>query len=265
MNDPEALGAPLSRSRRAAGYLVATVGTGVLALALVPFRDDIDALSMGWAFLAVVVFATLVGGLGPGITASLVAFATYNFAFFPPYGTFRVDHPEHVVVLLAFLALSALISVLLARARWRAERAEARERELRLQQDLATALVDPSPENDRHLAVLRLAASRLGLGRVDLYVTGPSGSGMDLEASTAPDEAPAEPGPGENGLGRFPLVVGRRAVGLLIAYGDRAPLSPAEQRTLTAFGDQLALVLERDRLLRASADHQREGRPGAVG
>ena len=160
MNDPDAI--PLSRGRRVTGYLVATLGTGLLALALVPFRDDVDALSMGWAFLAVVVLATLLGGLGPGITASLVAFATYNVAFFPPYGTLRVGHPEHVVVLLAFLALSALISVLLARARTRAERAEARERELRLQQDLATALVDPSPGNEHHLAVLRLASSRLG-------------------------------------------------------------------------------------------------------
>jgi len=88
---------------------------------------------------------------------------------------------------------------------------------------------------------------------------------MDLEASTAPDEAPAEPAPGEIGLGRFPLVVGRRAVGLLIAFGERPPLSGAEQRTLTAFGDQLALVLERDRLLRTSADRQREGQAGTTG
>ena len=41
-------------------------------------------------------------------------------------------------------------------------------------------------------------------------------------------------------------------MGLLVLRGERDAPTPAESRILRAFGDQLALVLERDRLLRAA-------------
>ena len=259
VDDPGALGT-LPLGRRVAGYALATVGTAALVAVLLPLRDDVDALSMGWAFLALVVITTLVGGLGPGLTASVIGFTAYNLEFFPPYHTLRVQEPEHVIVLLAFLGCSVLIASLLARARRRAAIAEARGNELALQQDLATALVDPSPGNEHALAALRLAAARWHLDRADLYATGPGGSGLDLLTTTG-DAAPTSPPTAERGLARFPLVVGRHAVGLLVLYGERPPLTSAETRAITAFGDQLALVLERDRLLRASADRQRGDLP----
>jgi two-component system, OmpR family, sensor histidine kinase KdpD len=52
---------------------------------------------------------------------------------------------------------------------------------------------------------------------------------------------------------RLPLSVGSNNVGLLVLTGRDAP-SEAESRILRAFGDQLALVLERDRLLRTATD-----------
>ncbi len=243
--------------RRPIGYALATAGTALLVVALLPLRDDVDVLSMGWAFLALVVITAVVGGLGPGIGASVVAFVMYNYFFFPPTHTFRVAELEHIVVLLVFLGLSALIAVVLAKARARAEIAEAREHELRLQQDLTTALVDPSPDDERYGVVLRLIASRLRFDRVDLYVTSPAGSGLDLLTSTGPGEPDLESSDDDRAdLERLPLIVGRRSVGLLVAQGERGSLTQAERRILTAFGNQLSLVLERDRLLRASVDQQ---------
>ncbi len=43
-------------------------------------------------------------------------------------------------------------------------------------------------------------------------------------------------------------------LGLVVLKGDRPPLTPAESRVLRAFCDQLALVLERDRLLRTATE-----------
>jgi two-component system sensor histidine kinase KdpD len=53
---------------------------------------------------------------------------------------------------------------------------------------------------------------------------------------------------------RLPLSVGSNNVGLLVLRGSRNAPSEAESRILRAFGDQLALVLERDRLLRTATD-----------
>jgi GAF domain-containing protein len=52
---------------------------------------------------------------------------------------------------------------------------------------------------------------------------------------------------------RLPLNVGRRNLGLLVMRGIREPLSSSERRILEAFGNQLALLLERDRVLRSAA------------
>ena len=49
------------------------------------------------------------------------------------------------------------------------------------------------------------------------------------------------------------LNVGRRNLGLLVMRGIREPLTPSEGRLLEAFGNQLALLLERDRVLRSAA------------
>src|SRR5205807_126967 len=81
-----------------------------------PFRDDLQPLSKGFGYMAVVVAAAAVGGLGAGIVASVLGFVAFNFFFIPPYATFAVGRGEDVVVLFVFLGLSVLISALLARA-----------------------------------------------------------------------------------------------------------------------------------------------------
>jgi two-component system sensor histidine kinase KdpD len=43
-------------------------------------------------------------------------------------------------------------------------------------------------------------------------------------------------------------------LGLFVLRGERPPLTPAESRVMRAFCDQFALVLERDRLLRAATE-----------
>src|SRR4249919_97592 len=150
------------RRRLVAGYLLATLGTAALVVVFHPFRNDLEPITEGFAFLTLVVVTVAVGGLGPGITASVLGFLAFNFFFIPPYDTFRIADPEHVVVLFVFLGLSILISYLIGEARARAEAAEARERELRMQQDLTYALVDPRPGSESYDFVLRMIVGRFG-------------------------------------------------------------------------------------------------------
>jgi hypothetical protein len=70
--------------RRAAGYGVATVGTLALTLGLLAVRGATTPLFKGFGFLVVVVAAAAIGGLGPGVLASLLGFLAFNFFFLPP-------------------------------------------------------------------------------------------------------------------------------------------------------------------------------------
>ena len=246
----------MNRNRRIAGYLLATLGTAALVAAFHPFRNDLDPVTEGFTFLALVVVTVAVGGLGPGVVASVLGFLAFNFFFIPPFDTFRIADAENVVVLFVFLGLSVLISYLIGEARARADAAEARERELRMQQDLTYALVDPRPGSESYDFVLRMIVGRFHLDEAALMIQPRADMGGLEEVSvvgseTAPTEA-AEPLEE-----RIVLNVGRRNLGLLALRGRRPPLEPSERRILEAFSNQLALVLERDRLLRTVVDTKR--------
>ena len=128
-----------------AGCVVAVVATAALVVVLHPHRDDINTVSEAFAFLFVVVVTSWLGGLWPGILASVLGFACFNYFFIPPFDTFAIGKGEDVVMLFAFLALSVVISLLVTRSDARAAAAEARASELRMQQDLSRALVEPDP------------------------------------------------------------------------------------------------------------------------
>ena len=235
-----------------AGCVVAVVATAALVVVLHPHRGDINTVSEAFAFLFVVVGTVWLGGLWPGIFASLLGFACFNYFFIPPFDTFAIGKGEDVVMLFAFLALSVVISLLVTRSDARAAAAEARAAELRMQQDLSRALVEPDTGPDRYAVVLRLIVSSFGFADGVLFEQ-PHADLGGLEEMTVVN---AEPGTiattAGDGIERFPLNVGRRNLGLLVLRGDRAPLTASERRILEAFGNQLALLLERDRLLRGA-------------
>jgi two-component system sensor histidine kinase KdpD len=86
----------------------------------------------------------------------------------------------------------------------------------------------------------------------------PDATSRELREQATVGAAPGElelrsdAGSGSQHPERIPLTVGGRVVGLLLLRTDRPSLAPAESRVLRAFCDQFALVLERDRLLRAA-------------
>ena len=244
-----------TRARRIAGYAVAILGTAALTLALLPFRDQLVPLSKGFGFLVVVVCAAAVGGLGPGIVASVVGFIVFNFFFIPPYGTFTVARPEYVAVLFVFLGISILISALLARATDRAEAAEAREAELRTLQELSADLVTSLPGRETYARVLRRIVQVFAFDAATLHFEERLfGEATESVTVGAAEPVPLQWDPASEGRApeRLPLTVGGRSLGLIAMTGDRPPLDPRESRVLRAFCDQLALILEDERLLRTA-------------
>ncbi|HET8526700.1 MAG TPA: ATP-binding protein [Actinomycetota bacterium] len=250
---------PPKPRRQAIAYLVSVVGTVVLVAGFLPFRDDVEPLTKAFGFLLVVIAAAGIGGIGPGIFASVLAFIVFNFFFLPPYDTFVIGKPEYVVVLFVNLGISVLISLLIGRASDRAAAAEMREAELRTLQELSRELVIRAPGKESYREIIASVLAMFGYTSGALFVrdSGLAG-GLREEASVGcePGDIVPEwdPRSTERPPERLPLSVGSNNVGLLVLKGLRPAPSEAESRILRAFGDQLALVLERDRLLRTATD-----------
>jgi two-component system sensor histidine kinase KdpD len=243
--------------RQAIAYGVAIGGTALLTAAFLPLRDEIEPLTKGFGFLLVVVAAAGIGGIWPGVFASLLGFVVFNFFFLPPYDTFVIGKPEYVVVLFVNLGISVLISLLLGRATERAEAAEARAVELRTLQDLSRELVMRPPGTEAYKEVVGRVIETFGYEAGALFVRDAGQAGglrEEVAVGCGPGDIVPEwnPRSSERPPERLPLSVGSNNVGLLVLRGPRPALSPAESRILRALGDQLALVLERDRLLRSA-------------
>lgn len=242
----------VSLGRQAAGFSVALAGNVALTLLLLLVRDGTTPLSKGFAFMAVVIAAAALGGLGPGIVASVIGFALFNFFFLPPYGSMAVGRLEYVIVLFVFLALSLVISALLSRQAERAGAAEERERELAVLQDLGRELVTSAPGTETYEAALSHLIRLFGFEAASLLVAREGVSALrEVVAVGAPLGTihPTWDPQHERSPIRMPLHVGRRTLGLVVLAGDRPSPNEPESRILRAFCDEMALVLERDRLL----------------
>jgi two-component system sensor histidine kinase KdpD len=82
------------------------------------------------AFLLIVLFVATVWGSRPAVLASLLGVGCFNFFFLPPFGTFTIRNPDNWVAFFAFLITALTAGELSARAKQRAEEAEAAKRDV---------------------------------------------------------------------------------------------------------------------------------------
>lgn len=74
-------------------------------------------------YLLVVVGVSLVGGMWPAIASAVVSSLLINWFFTPPLQTLTISDPEHVVALLVFVAIAAIVSTVVHRSARRADAA----------------------------------------------------------------------------------------------------------------------------------------------
>src|SRR5438552_8450232 len=112
-------------------YALATFGIASVTAVLLPLRGHINSTTVGFAYLLIVVFVAILWGSKPALLASLLGMLSFNFFFLPPYHTFRIADPQNWVALAAFFITALAVGQLSARARGRAEEAEAGRVEIR--------------------------------------------------------------------------------------------------------------------------------------
>jgi PAS domain S-box-containing protein len=93
---------------------------GLIALASLTalcFWLDFRVVSTAFTFLILIVLLSLSGGFISLVVLSFIAVGCLNYFFAPPIFAFRVDYPEDIIALAAFLITSLIITGLVARTR----------------------------------------------------------------------------------------------------------------------------------------------------
>ena len=107
------------------GYIVAVVVIGAATAVLKVFGGHVNPTTVALVLLLLVLFVATAWGSKPAILASLVGVACFNFFFLPPFGTFSIAEPENWIAFIAFVITAITAGQLSARARQRAEEANA--------------------------------------------------------------------------------------------------------------------------------------------
>ncbi|MBI1762408.1 MAG: DUF4118 domain-containing protein [Acidobacteria bacterium] len=113
------------------GFWVAVGGIATFTLLLAPFMPGrVNTTTAALALLLLVLLIATRWGSGPAVALSLVAVLYFNYFFLPPVHTFTIADPDNWVALFAFLVTALVVGQLSARAKQRAEEAEAGRREI---------------------------------------------------------------------------------------------------------------------------------------
>ncbi len=136
---------------RALGYVVGLLGLAVATGCLKLVGVHVNPTTVALVFLLIVLFIATRWGSTAAAVISVIAMLCFNFFFLPPFGTLTIAAPDNWVALTAFLITAITAGQLSARARRRAEEAEAGRKQIeRLYAELRDAF-----ERASHAEALR--------------------------------------------------------------------------------------------------------------
>lgn len=225
------------------GYLW-SIGTVALATAVLLVLHNVVGLetaNISLGYIVAVLLVAVWNGLGPGVVASVLSFAVYNYWFVPPLYTFTVTDPQDLVRLLVFLGAAVFTSSIAARARSRAQEAQRRTAVQEALYALSLA-ISTEVEVGAILPVVAQQVERLlPIRGCQIQVIGADVAPLATESGEVGNEGMAV---------SMPLQIGARTLGLIRVweFPDR-PLDTEGRRLLEALARQAALAVERTRLV----------------
>lgn len=151
---------PLSRTRLrsyASAVLVVALATAVASL----LRSQFDRANLIMIYLIGVLLAAVRFGRGPGVLASILSVAAFDFFFVPPHLTFAVADTQYLVTFAIMLGTALLVSTLVVRVREHAEEARKRENAAERERTRNAILSSVSHDLRTPLAAITGAASTL--------------------------------------------------------------------------------------------------------
>jgi two-component system, OmpR family, sensor histidine kinase KdpD len=122
----------LTARRRIYGFVLALTAGPLLTWLLVSFRTPDSMTAEVLSYQLLVVLVALVGGIWPALFAALLSGITLDFFFVAPIYTISIAEPLHLLALILYLVIAALVSLVVDQAarRTRAAFRSAAESEL---------------------------------------------------------------------------------------------------------------------------------------
>lgn len=217
----------LSARRRVLGFVLAAAGGPGLTWFLVTRHTPDSITSDVLSYQLLVVVVALTGGVWPALFAALLSGVTLDYFFIDPKHTVTISEPQHVLAIVLYVLIAALVSVVVDRAarQARAARRAAAEAEL-----LATVSGSVLRGQEALPALLERTREAFGLSLVRVL----SGDTVIAE-QVAPEPERASPA----------------AEVLRLPAGDRAELeltgggfAASERRLLSVIAAQVAQALQ---------------------
>lgn len=231
---------------------------GILAALIavfLPFRGQVDKLTIALTFLLVVLGGSAAGSRTLGLTLAGLAYLAFHYFFVERYNSLVMVKPLDGFVLAAFLLTSIVAEQLLTRALERAEMARRRAEEVERLAALGAETLNAGRAEDALGRILDVIRTELRVDRCDIVGRG------DIARH-------GEPWPDARTF-VIPMVVRGRSVGLLrLTHSAPIALAPAERRFLEVLSYYAALGLERVHLVaeaeRADAFRQADALKSAL-
>ncbi len=243
----------ITQRRRIQGFGLALALPPLLTFALTSQRSALNLVSDVLIFLLVVVVAALVGGFFPGLLAAVSGSVLLNYYFTPPLHTFTINEANNALALGVFVAVALLVSSVVDLASRRTRQAARATAE---SETLATLAGSVLRGEHALPALLDRLRESFSLSSVTL-----------LERPSAPGEGGGAMAPGPSAEWAVVASAGAEvctrpeSADTAIPFGDQLilalkgrPLHADDQRLVSAFAAQTAVVLERQRLARAAAE-----------
>jgi two-component system sensor histidine kinase KdpD len=220
------------------------ISTGIVILSsaiLIVLRPFLSISVIALLYLVPVLISAALFGRLAGITASVLSFLIFNYFFLSPFYTFRVAHPQDILVMIVLLSVAILISSLMARIQSNLDQVRAREREAVQLYELS---VDLAGKNDQAM-IAKILAQRLArlfkssVIEVEIFIPGSAIRERVPAGYTDSDNMHESP------LLKIPLSSPRNQLGEIRIWNLAGPLLPEEERLLHTFASQGALALDR--------------------
>jgi two-component system sensor histidine kinase KdpD len=112
-----------------------------LTALMLPFREQLGVLNVLLLFLLLTFVVALTGGLWPAVVSAVLSFLAFDLFFIPPFSTFNVASPDHVLALFVYLGVAIVTARLVSRVRSQTEEALRESRRTSLLAELNAALI----------------------------------------------------------------------------------------------------------------------------